>query len=84
MKCTIVNYLLCALGLTLGWLALQRNARADAQDGLYAEKSTALDGVVVRRIRDPHNDVVCYVAIGNGRGYANQPMVFPAISCVRQ
>jgi len=55
-----------------------------AAAGLFAEQSTNVDGVNVRRIRDTSEGVVCYMASvprDSGR-YGGSPTV--ALSCLRE
>lgn len=63
-------------------LAISMPASAQAP-GLYAEAHSRVDGADIRRISDPQNHVVCYLATGVGLvdGVTQGP--FPAISCVR-
>jgi hypothetical protein len=55
-------------------------ADAEPKAGLFAEASTAVDGAMVRRVRDTGEGVVCYVVTSNLDGYAHAQI--PAVSCV--
>ena len=48
--------------------------------GLFAEQSTEVDGVRIRRIRDTSNNVVCYVASAKRLGYNVETV---AIDCLQ-
>lgn len=71
-----------SLLLTLVLLVLSLPVSA-AAPGLYAEHSTSVDGVTVRRVRDTTEGIVCYVAVGHSwvGGYNTSPGV--GISCLR-
>lgn len=60
-------------------------ASADPSGGLFAEASTKVDGVTVRRVRDRDERIVCYVASTPpvfGRSFAAGHTA--AISCLRE
>ena len=61
------------------WLSTP-SAQAAPVDGLFAEKSIDVDGVVVRRIRDPRTGSVCYLATGHGQ--SNYYGTLLSIACV--
>jgi hypothetical protein len=72
IKLLVVAVVICSAGY----------AGAQAK-GLFAENSTTVDGVKVRRIRDREENVVCYLATERGDGaYQKYPRP-PAISCVQ-
>jgi hypothetical protein len=70
--------LVLALG---GLLYGLRPARADV-GGLSAEADVRVDGVLVRRVRDPSNGVVCYVASSYAYAVAPHGNTL-AVACVK-
>ncbi len=70
-------------------IALAIPATALAVDpGLFVEKSTATDGVTIRRIRDTEEGVVCYIVVGKTQSDIGPTAhsfrgSSPAISCVK-
>ena len=70
----------CVMALAVAYPP--RGAKSAPAEGLFAEKSIEVDGVVVRRVRDTGAHTVCYVATGPGKsGYYGTPLT---ISCVRE
>lgn len=63
-------------------LAISMPASAQAP-GLYAGAHNGIDGANIRRISDPQNHVVCYLATSAGQVAGLTQGPFPAISCVR-
>lgn len=58
-----------------------REAHADV-GGLSAEADVRADGVLVRRVRDPSNGVVCYVASSYAYAVAPHGNTL-AVACVK-
>lgn len=52
-----------------------------AEPGLFAEHSTAVDGVTLRRVRDTENGATCYVASARSRVYGGTSVAV-SVSCV--
>jgi len=70
--------------LVLGALVARgfvREARADV-GGLSAEADVRADGVLIRRVRDPSNGVVCYVASSYAYAVAPHGNTL-AVACVK-
>lgn len=64
----------------------EKLAHAQPVTGIYAETSTAVDGVTVRRVRDRGEGVVCYVASREeiNRATGMYASVSASIVCMRE
>lgn len=86
LVCALCAFLLTgALACFAGaWFA--HDAAAANPDGIFAEDTIHLGDVSVKRVRDTHDHVVCYVARGylEGTGYNSSSGSTVAISCLRQ
>jgi hypothetical protein len=76
-------FLVMVIAGTVFWLILEKYAHASSNLGIYAEQTMSVDKVVVRRVHDHGNGVICYVASGNGLPGVQEPNSV-AISCVKE
>lgn len=68
--------------LLVGVLVALACPASAAPPGLYAEHSTTMDGVTLRRVADKANGTICYVASARSPVYGGTSVAV-SVSCVR-